>query len=806
MTTQFRTTTSRIRVTFYNVGSEHGFLRSQGSSFSVSGRDERSGEPTLVSATFMKMMDEAAGTFELVIKAPDSFDFTHAVLDDDWVDFELDIFGVLWPIAQCSVDSVREDMTVSATGSAVRTYTVTGRDHGKIFAVTPIWFDRYNIDGITSIASTRIMSYLNAFGDLSPSQAVRSALLGTLTELTGSDGPTALALGQGATGLTFGAGGAVWRLPSSMPVPGQVKPTGRPPVFADAVAYFDRDFDPQRDPVRRAPVQPGTFLDNRWGSDLWSFAEYYADLPLCELYTDLLASSPVVAAQSDVRSDNVNVDYAPTSAPIPRGTAFMGVIFRDKPHPTSVNTRGGAPVNIRKAGRIEDSPWFSPSFPTVYMSAAEIRQSALTRSGTERRNAFYAYPTNRPNANISVDLAKPLWIPRSIREHGLRPSSLNTIYGSDLASSLDGILFMSAAYRQRFADYHVIDHLFMHGELTFARPHPELRVGMKLVVNAGAANERQFYVIGVRHTWSSLDEGVRTSAIVSRGFDGSDSDLTAVLNAIILGQTSSGPGQSATPPPPQLTTLQNISAGQTLLNSNPLQNLVAGATLNSTPTFVASAVTSNDEQLVLPTTRTRQVQAARRNQNGAAGSGRAADFFNIDPTLVFPPYTAKLQSLIQDGIDYLAAHSSTAWQFRSDWADPKSDEGAAMHFIIDHESAGGVVGIPNYKIVGGAPKYYDASYWPEMFQRIENGDRFGGNSGACGLGQLQPGNMKHYVPQALRSGTGPDDNGLGFGSPLAEIVGMLAYVGDRYKKPTKAKAFGAIDRATGAFDGAWHGY
>ena len=94
-----------------------------------------------------------------------------------------------------------------------------------------------------------------------------------------------------------------------------------------------------------------------------------------------------------------------------------------------------------------------------------------------------------------------------------------------------------------------------------------------------------------------------------------------------------------------------------------------------------------------------------------------------------------------------------------------------LHNILERESRGGVVGIPNYTY--GVGLSVDA--WRSIHADLRDG-RIRARSSATGLGQLLLRNVDVYYPN------GRD----GLGVPLQEAAGMLAYIKDRYGNPDNA--------------------
>ncbi len=108
----------------------------------------------------------------------------------------------------------------------------------------------------------------------------------------------------------------------------------------------------------------------------------------------------------------------------------------------------------------------------------------------------------------------------------------------------------------------------------------------------------------------------------------------------------------------------------------------------------------------------------------------------------------------------------------------------AVHMILQRESGGGQVGIPNFTFLPALRA--DRSKWPVIWAAVRDGTwrdlmdpaRAHAPSSATGLGQLIAANAEKYYPQGLE----------GVGDPLSEAVGLLAYLKDRWKDPDNLAA------------------
>lgn len=174
-------------------------------------------------------------------------------------------------------------------------------------------------------------------------------------------------------------------------------------------------------------------------------------------------------------------------------------------------------------------------------------------------------------------------------------------------------------------------------------------------------------------------------------------------------------------------------------------------------------------------------EAQASSGGGSTGDGGSGAGDGVDPDTVesvgavYKPGSAKQIALFEKA----AAIAGLPKEWASD---------TNLHNLLNKESIGGKVGIPNYlwaPWLGTTPKkmWADPSMWPKVWKVIRDGNAHpsytGIQSHAAGLGQMQPSNMKLYQPSGL----------AGIGIPIEEAVGMLRYIKGRYVTPKKAWEF-----------------
>lgn len=471
--------TSGVEVVLYRFGDDP-VLRAPAGPWALSGRDARDDDPVVVEANWQKQIGPAAGYFHVRVKAPDRASFLSQVVDDDWLDLVFVRNGRRFHVARGLVDTVREETSVVG-GATQRVYDLRGRDHGKVFEQTQVYFNRFVGENVGSSALLRVFaaSSPDVFGDVA--QTARAFLVQFLKEV-------------GESGA-----GTFWTLPPGVPgVASGTKFTDALRFVADngghvgGVGYTNR-------PARVA-FQPN-FLDPQ-GNNLWYLAQQWADPAYCELYTELVDRDTLAVP-------GPGEEFVPESAAV-------AVVLRDRPFPYGDDPRA-------------ESGWFR--LPLVELTIQDLASNtSVGRGGEERYNAFFVKgKAFAEYAGANVDLVSPLVDVEDVGRHGFRRFDSTSNYVPDLArggSWRDFITFQRAQAR----DWHCLNPYLLNGVLPLARGFPDVRVGtrVRILGESGDRSDRTFYVEGVTHDWR-LPEGMRTTLQVSRGWTGTDDALIRAL-------------------------------------------------------------------------------------------------------------------------------------------------------------------------------------------------------------------------------------------------------------------------------------
>ncbi len=496
--------TSRVEVALYMHGDEPGLLEARPGVLNLRGiRDsDDSKKPALVSLSTNKVLGAASGTFSLDLKSdPTRFDPLASIAEDDWIDISFTRHNRKFHVMRGLIDSVRRGSAV-VDGATTTVYRLSGRDFGKVFEVTPVWFNPYIEPILFEFAHHEIFVSRGTYGR--EADAVIDAIL------------------SGFLRKIEDRGRANWFLPPSMPVLGGTQ-------FIESLFFFDRDYEST--PRRVAMIDPWNQYMPR-GQFVWNFAQSWADLDILELYSDLLAQAPgghdvTLPDDVDVKGFSVvapDLDYIGKSAggiqeSTPKDTA-MGVIFRMRPFPT-----------FERPESVEAGPWFS-SIPLYEVPRQQVASLNTGRSGQERVNGFIqSVSALQSIVPILSELQLPLLDDEDIARHGLRLGKYDTKYVPLSAGTTEGsqkILEGFQDYQKIIRDFHCMDHLFLNGtaELTLSRP--DIRVGGRFRVKGRTTKDETYYIEGVSHNWR-YGAGAKTNLALSRGFVGTDSDLIDTL-------------------------------------------------------------------------------------------------------------------------------------------------------------------------------------------------------------------------------------------------------------------------------------
>ncbi len=440
----------------------------------TAGRKAQDVDPSLISLSTNKTMGAASGSWTATLKpsktAEKLFD---QIIDDDWVDIVFTRHARRWHVMRGLVDDMRETTAVSGEGVTTSVFEITGRDFGKIWEVTPIWFSVFTDEKITGGVSLKVFGgQPNIQG--SPSKSVRGFLFGFMEELAG-------------------VGRAVWKPPSTVPniIDGN---------FIDSVFFDDKGFT---NIPARTGINPNYMMPN---GTAWSLAQEWSDPGFSELYVDTLPDKLNPQGEGNPFGEVLIEDTE------------MRVVFRDRPFPTEedVGTSTG--------------PWFQ--LPLHIIPRQAIINSDLGRSGHDRYNSFMIAPqlVQEVYGSLAIDGAAPLWNKDDILRHGMRRFDIMSRYTAPKAD----LVSLTETQRKRIRDWYALNAYFLNGSINLGLGQPNIHIGERVRIPGvfGDSGDQTFYVEAVNHNWS-FGPGIRTSLGVTRGWRGTEETYAEGLIKII---------------------------------------------------------------------------------------------------------------------------------------------------------------------------------------------------------------------------------------------------------------------------------
>lgn len=439
---------------------------------------------SLLNVSTFKSVGSPSGSFSLTAKSfkPTSqyYDLFDQIVDDDWVDIVFTKHGRKYHTMRGLIDEVRKTKAVSGTGATTQAFNITGRDFGKIWESTPIWFSPQALENVYGHMSAKVFTSRADQEDSTvsgssliletPMAAVRGYMFGFLEELGG-------------------AGRANWQPPRMMP--NIVNEN-----FVQSLFFSTERF--QNIPERKG-IDPNFITASGM---LWDLAKEWSDPMFTELYVDLLPDGDPSFVNRE-QGDEISVN-----------DTRMTVVYRDKPFPV-VDTRWGGDTGYQ-------SPWFS--LPIFIIPDQMIRSHNVGRGGSERFNAFFiTSPLHQEALGINcVDIIAPLWNKQDILKHGLRRFDVSSKYAAAGAELLN----MVEAQRYLVRDWYAINPYLYNGSLELGTGIPDMRVGVRARVpgEKSADQDMTYYVESVSQNWS-FGPGLKTTLGVTRGWRGTDESL-----------------------------------------------------------------------------------------------------------------------------------------------------------------------------------------------------------------------------------------------------------------------------------------
>lgn len=429
----------------------------------------------IVGVTTSKSLGEASGTFAITIKKPEWLHRTPLTSlglfrdpEDTWVWIQFVCDGQVFDTMFGLVDSINEDVTRSGDGARSETYTITGRDFGKVFEVTQIFVNLF--DPSVSRSFLAYKSFMEEQGAFlgAPDKLVRALIDAWIGNRGLADGP--------------------WRLPRSL---GST-------MFNSLLDMLELNTIQLMGDENGKTFAPQLLTPGQGGS-LWDSMQEYSNGVMNELFVDLAQniedpgnSSNLVPAVYlrercfKTRGSRVNWDRLPKFVLSGADVQHRQVAV------------GGA------ANRYNYWTIGIPGFQGNQFATAKLLQEA------------YGSAFGRPGS-------VPIINNESIRQHGLRKweGETNYLLVNDPAAGRNW-LGVGANWLARIHDWYAPAPMQRSGSITTTRVMPEIRIGKRVVEKRPEGNI-QFYVEGVTHDWQYPGAG-RTTLTVTRG-EYDDEDL-----------------------------------------------------------------------------------------------------------------------------------------------------------------------------------------------------------------------------------------------------------------------------------------
>lgn len=452
------------------------------------GKGSGSYNPSLIAASTSKAMGSASGTFNLTVKRSKMVDSLFKNLSDDcWIDITFKEYNRSWHTLRGIIDEIRETKATGGDGTTTETFTISGRDFGKIWEITPVWFSPYATGDITT--ETVVLQVFQGVPEFfgSPAKSVYAFMQGFLEKLAIKNGPN-------------------WNPPKTMP---GISATG----FLDSVAFTCKpNADGSSAYYQNAPPR---FNFNPGGMSpqgtLWDLAQQYSDPLLTELWVDVLPGGDPLSPAIVNKGEYTNKDTK------------MTVVFRDKPFPFL-----DPKVDLGFAPTWDD-------IPIINVRRQEIVSANLGKSGYERYNAFYTTPLLDQELlpQYAIYSLAPLIDMEDVKRNGIRRFDAQSNVQMDYGKSWEAETVWDKQ-RNLLKDWYCLNPHMLSGTIALAHGRPDIKIGCRITipgVNTDSFDgepEENYYVEQVDHNWEFM-RGTRTTLGVTRGWLGTNAEFMQAL-------------------------------------------------------------------------------------------------------------------------------------------------------------------------------------------------------------------------------------------------------------------------------------
>lgn len=445
-------------------------------------RPRQGGPAALVSCSHEKRLGDPSGTFAIGLREG-SLDIRREIRAGDWVVIHWTRNGEKLPGMLGVIERVSRSRR-SVDGALAEEWQIQGRDFGRIFQITSIWFDDYT--NYQNNAGGQILGARMGFvPGGAPNQVVNRIVEAWL--------------GQGDPGR--GIVGGSWRWPSGLEYLGE--------YFAEGLRSVVGQGDPLPLGVTAQPVTAFGFADTgtinlrgesfdeaslfspNEGTFLWDLMTEWSNPMLNELFADQIVDGGSNPEQ-----------------PVP------ALFHRERPF-----------VNVDEG---QDSPWFKVRTHRLPFDA--FFTTDVSTNDAERLNLFMLYATQSGVSNFDQYVAYPPSYDRDdLARHGLRKWEKKTPFNSVQNGNASWV-YEIATWHRLVTSWYGPNHEWLSGSSLVPALLPEIRIGDRLVVGENSEEDpEQYYVEGVSVQWSYTKKGTTTMQL-TRGFRGKDNELVELVS------------------------------------------------------------------------------------------------------------------------------------------------------------------------------------------------------------------------------------------------------------------------------------
>lgn len=439
----------------------------------------------VVGVSTAKTLGGASGSFQITIKKPTYQKFAWTRLfsnpEGTWVRLNYIINGVRFPVLWGMVDAINEAVIREGSGSRSETYTITGRDFGKVFEDTKTIVNLF-APGIIDMFAGILQAYNTRPPIGSPDIVVKSVM----------------ELWLGNNGLAH----AQYRLPKSLA------------ALTNAQAFWDML---NTDTIEEMDEGSGVTLDqtvlnpdSQGGQAIWDILQQYNNGVLNEMWVDL---APTARNPQSSIGRNTDFRVAGEEADVWRPAFFLR----------------------ERRFRVKGSTSLWDNTAVHELDRDMLRGRQLAKGGASNRYNYWLlhggvlggqYEVQALTESVGVEPFKPGAIPiidiESMQKHGIRPYVVTTnflpFYARGRNGATQNVMQLAANWLKRIHDWYGVAPYQLSGTLTTSYIRPDIRVGQR-VREARPEGPITYYVEGVSHNWNYPGPGSTTLTVTHGQYD-----------------------------------------------------------------------------------------------------------------------------------------------------------------------------------------------------------------------------------------------------------------------------------------------